>query len=282
MLKVLTEILNYVFIGFFQILCNFYDENDDLFYTISLSTAMGSINKLSTIKSVFIVPINKSMNKIKINFFIMPKIGKEDKSAKFIIQDINSNKIYIKYYQKTDKMFIKNIEDSLNTLNNISANLEKNKEDIASNLEKINDIKKTYLKNVYNILLYNQKTQVDFREDIFYEKIFDVDSKKNDFIEIDFKILLEYSIFNNRNLVKIIIELLDENNNSLYIKSILNNEYTFYKNKVFIIENIFYNFVNNIKKLKFIIKSNKIEDYVIKLWYIPMANYRLVIKIYGL
>ena len=59
-LKVLTEISNYVLIGFFQILCNFYDENDDLFYTISLSTAMGSINKLSTIKSVFIVPINKN------------------------------------------------------------------------------------------------------------------------------------------------------------------------------------------------------------------------------
>ena len=60
--KVLTEISNYVLIEFFKILCNFYDENDDLFYTISLSTAMGSINKLSTIKSVFIVPINKSMN----------------------------------------------------------------------------------------------------------------------------------------------------------------------------------------------------------------------------
>ena len=59
-LKVLTEISSYVLIGYFQILCNFYDENDDLFYTISLSTAMGSINKLSTIKSVFIVPINKN------------------------------------------------------------------------------------------------------------------------------------------------------------------------------------------------------------------------------
>ena len=69
-LKVLTEISNYVLIGFFQILCNFYDENDDLFYTISLSTAMGSINKLSTIKSVFIVPINKIMTKIKIDFLL--------------------------------------------------------------------------------------------------------------------------------------------------------------------------------------------------------------------
>ena len=104
---------------------------------------MGSIDKLSTIKSVFIVPINKSMNKIRIDFFIMLKKGKEDKSAKFIIQDINSNKIYIKYYQKSDEMSIKNIKDSLNTVNNISANLEKineNKENIASNLEKIDDL----------------------------------------------------------------------------------------------------------------------------------------------
>ena len=29
---------------------------------------MGSINKLSTIKSVFIVPIDKNMDKIKIDF----------------------------------------------------------------------------------------------------------------------------------------------------------------------------------------------------------------------
>ena len=139
-LKVLTKISNYVLIGYFQILCNFYDENDDLFYTISLSTAMGSINKLSTIKSVFMVPINKSMNKIKINFFIMPK-NQQNRSAKFIIYDINSNKIYLKYYQKTDEMSIKNIEDSLNTVNNISADLEKideKKNNISTNLININ------------------------------------------------------------------------------------------------------------------------------------------------
>ena len=69
-LKVLTEISNYVLIGFFQILCNFYDDNNILFYSISLSTAMGSINKLSTIKSVFLVPINKDMSKIKIDFLL--------------------------------------------------------------------------------------------------------------------------------------------------------------------------------------------------------------------
>ena len=33
-LKVLTEISNYVLIGFFQILCNFYDDNNNVCYTI--------------------------------------------------------------------------------------------------------------------------------------------------------------------------------------------------------------------------------------------------------
>ena len=108
-LKVLTEISNYVFIGFFQILCNFYDQDNNLFYTISLSTAAGSINKLSTIKSVFIVPINEHMSKIKIDFFIAPKKTQENRSAKFVIQDINSNKIYIKYFQKTNEMDINNL-----------------------------------------------------------------------------------------------------------------------------------------------------------------------------
>ena len=47
------------------------------------------------------------MDKIKINFFITPKIGEENRSARFTIHDINSNKIYVKYYQKTDEMSLK-------------------------------------------------------------------------------------------------------------------------------------------------------------------------------
>ena len=182
-------------------------------------------------------------------------------------------------------MSIKDIEDSLNTVNNISINLEKideNKEDIASNLEKINNISKTYLRNVYNILLYDKKIQIDFRKDIFYEQVFDVDAKENNFLEINFKLLLEYFIFNNRNFVKTEYELLDENNNSLSIKSVLNNEYSFYENKVFLTENLFYNFNNDVKKLKFVIKFKMISPNVIKLWYIKDNNDRLIIKHYGL
>ena len=99
-IKVLTEISNYILIGFFEILCEFYNDNNDLFYDISLSTAMGSINKLSTVKSVFLVPINKDMTKIKIDFYIRPKLSQQSRNATYNIIDINSNKIYIKYFQK--------------------------------------------------------------------------------------------------------------------------------------------------------------------------------------
>ena len=99
-IKVLTEISSYILIGFFEILCEFFNENNDLFYDISLSTAMGSINKLSTVKSVFIVPIDKDMTKIKIDFYIRPKLSQQSRSATYNIIDINSNKIYVKYFEK--------------------------------------------------------------------------------------------------------------------------------------------------------------------------------------
>ena len=213
----------------------------------------------------------------------MPKTGHEDRSAKFVIQDINSNKIYIKYYQKTDDMSVRNIQDILNAVNNISAILEENIEDIASNLEKINNIKKTYLKNVYNILLYDQKTQIDFRKDIFYEKVFDdVDANKNDFVEIAFKIELEYQDTDDRHYVKSIYEIFDENNNRLYIKSVTNNDYLYFLNRLIIDENIFHNFTKNVKKIKFIIKFQKLSSSrIIKIFYIKNDNYRLILKHYS-
>ena len=126
------------------------------------------------------------------------------------------------------------------------------------------------------------KTQIDFREDIFYEKIFDVNANQNDFIEIFFKIQLEYNNTDDRHYVKSIYELLDENNNSLYIKSVNNNQYNYFSNKMTIDENIFYNFTNNIKKLKFVIKFQKLSSTrVVYLYYIKNDNYRLILKHYG-
>ena len=101
-----------------------------------------------------------------------------------------------------------------------------------------NNNSKSYLKNIYNILFYESKTQIDFRG-IFFEKVFDVNASINDFIEMNFKILLEYQSISNRNYVKTIYEIFDDNDNSLYVKSVNNNDYPYYSNKIFIDENIF-------------------------------------------
>ena len=138
------------------------------------------------------------------------------------------------------------------------------------------------LKNIYNILIYDKKIQIDFKN-IFYEKEFDVNVSINDFIEIAFKIELEYLDTDDRHYMKMICELFDENDNSLYIKSVKLNNYIYFSIKMTIDENIFYNFTKNIKKIKFVIKFQNISSSrVIKIFYIKNDNYRLAIKNYGL
>ena len=163
-------------------------------------------------------------------------------------------------------------------------NINTNEDNIAYNLNEINHLKNTkttqYLKNVYNILFYDRKTQVSFKN-YFFERVFDVNAVINDFIEMSFKISLQYENISERAYVKTLYELFDENDNSLYIKSVNNNDYSYYSNKIFIDESIFYNFTKSIKKIKFVIKFQMILSRVIKIWYIKNDNYRLVIKNYG-
>ena len=183
----------------------------------------------------------------------------------------------------------KNNEDIEKNKSDISTNLIKinsNENDILYNLNEINNIKnnssKSYLKNVYNILFYNNNEQISFKDEIFYEKEFDVNASINDFIEMSFKIELEYRDTDDRHYVKSIYEIFDENNNRLYIKSITNNEYIYFSNKLIIDENIFYTFTKNIKKMKFVIKFQKLSSTrVVYLYYIKNENYRLTIKNYG-
>ena len=59
------------------------------------------------------------------------------------------------------------------------------------------------------------------------------------------------------------------------------NEYLYSSNKVIIDENIFNNFNNVVKKLKFFIKFQTDLDRNIKVWYIKNDNYRLILKHFG-
>ena len=65
-------------------------------------------------------------------------------------------------------MSIKNIKDGLDTVNNISANLEKI-DDLSSKLD--NSIK------LKNMLFYNEKEQIDFKN-IFLNKTYELNIKK--------------------------------------------------------------------------------------------------------
>ena len=290
---------NYNHIGLLQHIFKLYDDNDNMFYDYkSLKTNAGD-NSRNDIKQndFFYVKLNENYKIIKIEL-ILSLINNVSNTTSVDCRLYNaykSNFLNVKYYKKINLISINNNLGDLE--NDISSNLEKidenkndistnlikinsNEDDILSNLSKINNLinnKSTqYLKNIYNILIYDSKTQIDFREDIFYEKIFDVNSNINDFIEISFKIQLEYRDTDDRHYVKTIYEILDENNNSLYIKSVNNNEYLYFSNKMSIDENIFYNFTNNIKKLKFVIKFQKLSSTrVVYLYYIKNDNYSL-------
>ena len=256
-LKVLTEVSNYVLIGFFQVLCNFYDQDNNLFHTISLSTAMGSINKLSTIKSVFIVPINENMSKIKIDFFIAPKETQQNRSAIFTIKDINSNKIYIKYFQKTEEMSIKDIKDNLNRV---------------SDLEN-----KLYLKNFSNTLYHKNDVQIDH---IFFEKLYTINSKPNDFLEIQFKILLKYEDSADSRHITTNIILYDDDLELMSYTFDNNNYISDSNTDVLLNDSLNYTFDKNVTNLKMIISFTKRRSYV-KISYSSINTNRLIIKHYG-
>ena len=296
--RLLYRYHNYNHIGLVHHIFKLYDENDNMFYEYkSLITNSGD-NKSNDLKQndVFYAMLNDNYDIIKIEL-ILSLINNISSSTVVdckLYDAYKSNFINIKYYKKINLISINNnlgdIENSvLSNKNNISSNLiniNANEDNIAYNLNEINYIKNNkstqYLKNIYNILIYDSKTQIDFRKDIFYEKIFDVNANQNDFVEIFFKIQLEYRDTADRHYVKSIYELFDENNNSLYVKSINNNEYLYFSNKMTIDENIFYNFNNNVKKLKILIKFQKLSSTrIIYLYYIKNNNYRLILKHYG-
>ena len=266
---------------------NIYDDENNLIhkYLFNKDTYYNeSLDPILHTNEDFCICFKKKYNKIKINLQLHRHNRHGSGNINLEIDDDNENYISVDYLDR-------NNDGRINTnKNNISTNLIKinsNEDDILSNSSEIDYIKnnnsKSYLKNVYNILFYNNNEQISFKDEIFYEKIFELNANKNDFIEMSFKIELEYRNINDRNYVKNIYEILDENNNRLYIKTISNNDYSYYSNKIFIDEYIFYNFTKNVKKIKILIKFNKIiSSKIIYTYYIKNDNYRFILKHYSL
>ena len=181
------------------------------------------------VKDNFYITFKNDYNKIKIilDLYRVYRHG----AGNFNLELINESFINIAYLDKNDislkiEKNKSNISSNLGIINTNKNDIEDNDDDIACKLREIdkikNNISKTYLKNVYNILFYNKKTQINFRG-MFFQKVFDVNAKQNDFIEMNFKIDLQYNDISERNYAKIVYEIFDENDNSLYTKSINNN-----------------------------------------------------------
>ena len=280
---------------------NIYDDENNLIhkYLFNKDTYYDeSLDPILHTNEDFCICFKKNYKEIKINLQLHRHNRHGVGNIDLEIDDDNENYINIDYVDRNNEERINtnknDISSNLSKIdtnkNNISTNLIKmnsNEDDILSNSSEIDYIKnnnsKSYLKNVYNILFYNEKTQIDFRKDIFYEKVFDINADINDFIEMNFKIELEYRDTDDRHYIKSIYEIFDENNNRLYIKSITNNDYIYFSNKLIIDENIFYNFTKNIKKIKIVIKFQKLlSSRVIYLYYIKNDNYRFILKHYSL
>ena len=288
--KLLYDYTTYNNIGALKHVFKLYDDNNNLLheYNNLKSNAGDNLKDDLTQIDLFYVKLNNDYYTIKIEL-ILSLLDNITKSITCkLYNSLKSNFLCIKHYKRINLISVNN-NNNLGELNNI---ILSNKNDISANLIKINsnedeityiknNISKPYLKNIYNILIYESKTQIDF-SNTFYEKLFDVNAGINDFIEMSFKISLEYENISERAYVKTFYELFDENDNSLYIKSVSNNDYSYFSNKIFIDENIFYNFTENIEKIKFVIRFQNISfGRVINIFYIKNDNYRLTIKNYG-
>ena len=303
--RLLYQYHNYNHIGLLQHFFKLYDDIDNMFYDYkSLITNSGD-NRRNDVKQndVFHVKLNDDYKIIKIELILslIDSVNNATIECK-LYNTYNSNFVGIRYYRNINLISVNNnLADLENTIssnsskintnkNNISTNLiniNANEDNIAYNLSEINYLKNNkstqYFKNIYNILIYDSKTQISFKEDIFYKKVFDVNASINDVVEISFKIDLQYNDISERNYVKNIYEILDENDNRLYIKSVTNDDYKYFSNRHIIDENIFYNFISNVKKTKFVIKFQKLlSSRVIYLYYIKNDNYKLTMKNYGI
>ena len=289
--KLLYDYTTYNNIGALKHVFKLYDDNNNLLheYNNLKSNAGDNLKDDLTQIDLFYVKLNNDYYTIKIEL-ILSLLDNITKSITCkLYNSLKSNFLCIKHYKRINLISVNNNNNNLGELNNI---ILSNKNDISANLIKIsnnedeityikNNISKPYLKNIYNILIYDVKTQINF-SNTFYEKLFDVNANENDFIEMSFKISLEYENISERPYVKTFYELFDENDNSLYIKSVNNNDYSYYSNKIFIDENIFYNFTKSVEKIKFVIRFQNVSfDRDINVFYIKNDNYRLIIKNYG-
>ena len=252
--RLLYRYNNYNHIGLLQHIFKLYDDNDNMFYDYkSLKTNAGD-NVRNDIKQndFFYVKLNDDYKIIKIEL-ILSLINNVSNTTSVdckLYNTYKSNFLNIKYYKKI-------------------------------NLISVNNNLTQYLKNIYNIKYYDYKKEINFNES-FFNKTFNSNFKKNDFVEIDLKMKLEYENIDDSKIIKTEIKIYNDNNEEIFISNYINKDSISYSNFVFLNKNILYNFIEDTKFLKIIIKFEFLQIKSIKkIHYIPTNNDRLYLKHYG-
>ena len=162
-------------------------------------------------------------------------------------------------------MSIKDIQDALDSVNSISTRV--------NNLEK-----SLYLKNLYNDIYHDNDVLIT---NIFFDKTYTIDAKRNDFIEVYFKLLIKYEdVSNSKHITTNFILYNMENGQELISYSYDNIDYIANSNTDILLNNTFYyNFNEDVNKLKIAITFTKRRSYV-KISYSSINNNRLIIKHY--
>ena len=201
---------------------------------------------------MFYVTLNENYSIIKIELIlsILDNISKSV-SCK-LLNTFKSNFLYIKHYKKINTL----------SVNNNLTNL-------------------TNLKNLFNIKYYDYKKEIKFNES-FFNKTFNLDFKKNDFVDIDLKMKLEYENVDDSEIISTKIKLYNDINEEIFVTNYNNKDSISYSNFVFLNKNILYNFIEDTKFVKIIItfEFQQIKS-IKKIHYIPTNNDRLYLKHYG-
>ena len=251
--RLLYRYNNYNHIGLLQHVFKLYDDNDNMFYDYkSLKTNSGD-NTRNDIKQndFFYVKLNQNHDIIKIEL-LLSLINNVNSSTTVdcrLYNTYKSNFLNVKYYKK---------------INTISVN---------NNL--------TNLKNLFNIKYYDYKKEIKFNES-FFNKTFNLDFKKDDFVDIDLKMKLEYEDIDDSEIINTGIKLYNDMDEEIFESNYNNKDSISYSNFVFLNKNILYNFIEDTKFVKIIItfEFQQIKS-IKKIHYIPTNNDRLYLKHYG-
>ena len=248
--KILYNYTTYNNIGTLIHIFKLYDKNNELIYEYKNLKSNSGDNLAAFLNQddLFYVKLNENYSIIKIELIlsILDNISKSV-SCK-LLNTFKSNFLYIKHYKK---------------INTLSVN---------NNL--------TNLKNLFNIKYYDYKKEIKFNES-FFNKTFNLDFKKNDFVDIDLKMKLEYENIDDSEIISTKIKLYNDINEEIFVTNYNNKDSISYSNFVFLNKNILYNFIEDTKFVKIIItfEFQQIKS-IKKIHYIPTNNDRLYLKHY--